>query len=137
MRACWIFEMGEERTQQLINDVRSKSKEILSSLEKRQSIDMTQYRSWIRGIVNVDTRTSDSQNFDSCKKYADKEEVFHPSERCQFFDQYGFIIIPSFSNNCEVEAMKSQMRTLVDENWFPGEEKTAIFRTVSIFKMNI
>ena len=37
--------------------------------------------------------------------------------------------MPSFSNKSEIKAMKSQMRTLVDESWFPGEEKTAIFQT--------
>ena len=128
-RGGWVLKMDEEKTIQLLQDIRDKSEEILSRLEKRKLDKGTEYKSWIRGVIDVDTRTSNSRNFDSCSKIADEEEMFYPTERCQCFDRYGFITIPSFSNKSENEAMKSQMRTLVDESWFPGKEKTAIFRT--------
>ena len=48
------MKMDEEKTIQLLQNIRAKSEEILSRLEKRKLDKGTEYKSWIRGVIDVD-----------------------------------------------------------------------------------
>jgi len=101
--------------------VRRKTAECLSSLEReldREASDRRPdsiiYDSWIRGTCI----------------YGNGSQL--PTKRCRYFDRFGFIIVPSFSNvSSEVSAMKDQMEELVNIHWHPNsiDKMTAVFRT--------
>ena len=47
-------------------------------------------------------------------------EDTYPSQRCQFFDEHGFLLLKSFAAPSEVSSMKEQMHQLVLHNWNPN-----------------
>lgn len=50
------------------------------------------------------------------------------SAQHDYFQKHGFLHIHSFADTTEVNAMKDQMQSLVQQHWVP-EEETSVFRT--------
>lgn len=106
--------MSEERSlnEEELKYVRAEAREALSCLLKEAnynpiqvSADGTHHFSWLNGQVD-NTGISD---------------------RCQYFDQFGFLHLPAFASRDEIQAMKHQMEMLT-RSWDPAE-KTMAFST--------
>lgn len=114
--------------EQDLSAVRKKANEILTFLDeetKQSSVGTNNsnnyYYSWVRGgqIIIDSTKTEE------------------PTSRCQYFDKNGFLLIKGFSDEDEIQGMKRQMHTLVDEHWDPntdssnseGKKNITVFRT--------
>ncbi|KAI2492536.1 phytanoyl-CoA dioxygenase [Fragilaria crotonensis] len=91
--------------------IRAKAQEAMSLLATESHVneikvvDGLQHSSWLNGPVS-------------------STEV---SDRCRYFDQFGFLHLPSFATRDEVQAMKHQMEMLT-RTWDPAE-KTMAFST--------
>lgn len=90
----------------------AKRNEILRALqqevdgEEQLHITGSNYNSWVRG---------------DC--------ALAPTNRCRFFDRHGFVFLPGFAKDDEVQSMKSSMKELVDKEWNPSSQPTEVFRT--------
>lgn len=86
--------------------IREKAAAILSNLDCK-SAEGEAPSSWVRGGADDD-----------------RQDV---TARCQFFDRNGFIHVPGFASESEINDMKQQMEELARE-WDPAA-KTSVFRT--------
>jgi phytanoyl-CoA hydroxylase len=95
----------------------SKRDEQLAKLQLEiDAVDITSsssYNSWVCGQVSLPDTTSPIGSY--------------PSARCQFLDKHGFILVPSFAEDHEVQSMKDFMKDLVENEWDPSQ--TQVFRT--------
>ena len=95
-------------------DAISKRDEVLKKLNDEVDVGnttSTTYNSWVRGSVVLPTH-----------------DRSYPTDRCRFFDKHGFVLVPSFSHSREIEAMKTFMQNLVNNQWDPNQS-THVFRT--------
>jgi len=103
------------------NDHDSTDRRTIDDSNKNDDKHLYYYHdSWIRG------KTKTNILYDA----ANEEE--YPSPRCKYFDRNGFLLIKSFCDiTTEVNLMKEQMQTLVNEMWDPNneEKKVTVFRT--------
>lgn len=89
--------------------IREKAAAILSDIDSKSAEGEAPSSSWVRGVGADDDRQQDV------------------TARCQFFDRNGFIHIPGFASESEINDMKQQMEDLARE-WDPAA-KTSVFRT--------
>jgi hypothetical protein len=87
--------------------IREKAAAILSDIDSK-SAEGEAPASWVRGGADDDRQ----------------QDV---TARCRFFDRNGFIHIPGFASESEINGMKQQMEDLARE-WDPAA-KTSVFRT--------
>lgn len=88
--------------------IRERAAAILSDIDSK-SAEGEPPSSWVRGGADDDRKEVTS------------------TARCQFFDRNGFIHIPGFASEREINGMKQQMEQLSKE-WDPAA-KTSVFRT--------
>jgi phytanoyl-CoA hydroxylase len=103
-----------------IDQIRQRAAMILSSLDEEYqpfrddtnnaTTATTTHHSWLNGDVSPSS------------------EAAQITERCRYFDEYGFVLVPNFSNDSEIAAMKQQMADLTRTSWDPSK-KTISFRT--------
>ena len=89
--------------------IREKAAAILSDIDSKSAEGEAPSSSWVRGVGADD----------------DRQDV---TARCQFFDRNGFIHIPGFASESEIDDMKQQMEDLANKEWDPAA-KTSVFRT--------
>jgi len=90
--------------------IREKAAAILSDIDSKSAEGEAPSSSWVRGVGADDDRQQDV------------------TARCQFFDRNGFIHIPGFAGESEINGMKQQMEDLANKEWDPAA-KTSVFRT--------
>ena len=90
--------------------IREKAAAILSDIDSKSAEGEAPSSSWVRGVGADDDRQQDV------------------TARCQFFDRNGFIHIPGFAGESEINDMKQQMEDLANKEWDPAA-KTSVFRT--------
>eukprot|EP00586_Coscinodiscus_wailesii_P013189 CAMPEP_0172503162 /NCGR_PEP_ID=MMETSP1066-20121228/166762_1 /TAXON_ID=671091 /ORGANISM="Coscinodiscus wailesii, Strain CCMP2513" /LENGTH=372 /DNA_ID=CAMNT_0013278779 /DNA_START=124 /DNA_END=1239 /DNA_ORIENTATION=+ len=96
--------------QEVLNTIRSKTKDILSSLSSSSLLTDDSIISWLEPTDNATLPPS-------------------ATDHCRNFHHNGFLHLPQFCIDREILAMKAQMEELVDEQWHPGAKTTASFRT--------
>lgn len=89
--------------------IREKAAAILSDIDSKSAEGEAPSSSRVRGVGADD----------------DRQDV---TARCQFFDRNGFIHIPGFASESEIDDMKQQMEDLANKEWDPAA-KTSVFRT--------
>ncbi len=131
---------GHDDERKLLQSIRQKASAILKSLEidndaiqmktttsKDEDTTQTQtqiYQSWIRGKVQVQVRkdadAEDEGQHLNHYKYTYTHTHTYPTPKCQYFDENGFLLLPSFCDGGEVDNMKDEMKKLVQEQWDPN-----------------
>ena len=137
--------LNERTSQEDLDAIRTKAKEILTSLdygmewidsslisantttscsapaggggEEAKQEKLQTYHSWIRGKINLHERLHSSIETNQQKQ---NQKQQYPSKQCQYFDKHGFLLVKSFCDQDEIQVMKDEMHHLVTEQWNPN-----------------
>ena len=135
-----ISTTAEDRalTAEEIAEIRSKAKKILDDLDheqQQQEKDLQETKSasrfsWIRQQPQQKLRSNGridvvSSINDDCDHW-----LQHRTDRCRYFDTNGFLLVPSFVDSATVDALRSKMEELANNDWDPSsKDNVASFGT--------
>lgn len=123
----------ESKEREELQAIRTRAKELLDSLVDavnegddiiKKENEASYYYSWIQGNIPL----SSIHSYDNTDG---TDESTYPNKNCQFFDLHGFLKVDCFSLPNQTQAMKDEMKELVETKWHPNNpsNSTTVFRT--------